>query len=371
MPHPLASPAGRQVNARDLEEVKFWLEIMREHASTIKNGLSAAHTDLISEADEFYRCFGQLLAKANRVNGEKRYNELINDSILLVRKFYRFKRRLLRLSLTGRLQGALYPLQLDHISREALYFLYILQRIKNKHSAFHKVSMVREMLFWLRIMSDHAKFVAHLLDPSERGLIEAATDFAAEFDTLYLQGRDFASMLGIQGNVPSFDRFILDVRAATVRLRDFLRALTVMLEEKRAIGILSPGLVNHFLEETDHFLMVLAMMEKGLIETNEAEACLDLIGGEILAEEEDEGVGLALESDECTEDPVCDTCTTDTSDCTDTTDTTEDGEEDTDAVAALEAPTATDDAELPPIPKLNPNSKYKWSGKWPRPLGKS
>ena len=39
-------------------------------------------------------------------------------------------------------------------------------------------------------MADHAKFIGHLLDPSERKLVEQARDFSNDFDQLLFQAVD-------------------------------------------------------------------------------------------------------------------------------------------------------------------------------------
>lgn len=362
-PHPLASPAGRHVPARDLEEAKYWLEDMREHALFIKNGLSVANADLISEADDYYRRFGELLKTANTLNGEKKYKVFISDSLEVARKFYRFIRRLLRLSLTGRLGGALYPLFLDHMSREALYAIQVLERLCEGKQCYYKTSMVREMLFWLRLMADHAKLISHLLDPSETGLIETADEFAVEFDALYLQARDFASMLGAQGDIPAFDRFILDVRAAVTRLRDFNRALYTMIQENRVIGLMSALLADHMRDEAEHFLMILTLMEKGLIECVADESAADLVTEDIFEDEEVAGLAETAPLTTAAEEDYC-------------YDDYDDDEfvEQTNVAAAEDVEFDDDEADdadcIPDPPKPAVKSNFKWSGKWPRPLGK-
>ena len=370
MPHPLSYPAGRHVPARELEEVKFWLEVMLEHALVIKNGLPVMHADLISEADDYYRRFGELLKRANTVNGEKKYKALVDDSLNQVRKFYRFNRRLLRMALTGKLGGALFPLMLDHMSREALYAICVLERLCDDKTTYYKASMVREMLFWLRIMSDHTKLISHLLDPSEAGLIAVADDFSAEFDALYLQARDFASMLGAQGDIPAFDRFILDVRAAVTRLRDFKRALYVMLQEGRVLGLMPALLADHMREEAEHFLMVLSLMEKGLIECAADETSVDLIQEEVLVDEE-----VAALTADITFSPLFGSLAPQYGN--DAIEECEPGVVEAAAEEALEAAEAEEAEEddepeecIPEPPKSVPGSKFKWSGKWPRPLGK-
>ena len=252
---------SRPVISVNIEELRFWLSIMQEHALFIKAGLPANRREAIKEAEEFYRCFGALLAKAESINSDRKFAELVRQSKDKVEEFYRFKRRLLQLALRGELGGSLFPSLLDHLSREAEYFLRLLESM-NDSKAFKLWPKTKETNFWIRLMSDHSDFIRQMLDPSEAILIDTAESFEGEFDELFRQSIDFSSMLrGASGGVPSFNRFLQDTRAATIRLRDFKRALHTMLEEKRVLSIMTPLFADHVRREADHFLMVNAMLE--------------------------------------------------------------------------------------------------------------
>ena len=51
-------------------------------------------------------------------------------------------------------------------------------------------AIIKENVFFLRIMADHAKFIGHLLDPSERKLVDTARNFSNDFDALMYQAID-------------------------------------------------------------------------------------------------------------------------------------------------------------------------------------
>ena len=249
----------------NLEEVRFWLRIMQEHALFIKAGLPCDQTEFIDEAQAFDQEFESLRLRAESVKSDRKFTELINDSQVLMREFYIFKRNLLHMMLECRLGGSNFPLFLDHVAREAEYFIRLLDKIKSNKVLTNGGTKAQEETFWLRIMADHAKFISHRLDPSERNLIATANAFSEEFDNLFIQGRDFSSMLHGYSEVAAFKRFIQDARAATVRLRDFKRAAEEMIAECRLVGIIPELLADHVRREADHFLMIMAMMEKGIM----------------------------------------------------------------------------------------------------------
>ncbi len=376
MPRQSISTTGRQsIPPLNLEEIKFWLDIMQEHAVFIKAGLPADNVALISEAQRFYEEFGVLREKAERVQSERKFTELIAAVQDTVRDFLRYKRELLRMALTCTLGGWNFPLFLDHMAREAEYVLRLTAAIQPGIPAFLDMYKAQETVFWIRIMENHTEFVDHLLDPSERSLICTVADFSTEFDQLYLQGRDFISMLRSRpSSTPAFDRFVQDARVATLRLRDFKKALHKMITECRVLGLIPALLADHIRKEADHFLMILALVERGMLK----DYCPETSFAADYAEEPVTDEQVIVEEEECPPEIVAEF---------------EEQQQpfkvpkycpppiEGQISAEAETDEFTEDVEFappaPPPPILQPEpkagkqkSKYKWSGHWPRPLGK-
>lgn len=348
----------------NLEEVKFWLRIMQEHALFIKSGLPCDQTEFIDEAQAFDQEFESLRLRAERVQGDRRFTELVNDTLVLVKEFYNFKRKLLFMMLECKLGGSNFPLLLDHMSREAQYVIRLLDKNKNNKILINGGTKAEETGFWLRIMADHAKFMSHLLDPSERNLIITANAFSEEFDDLFMQSRDFSSMLHGYLEVAAFKRFIQDARAATLRLRDFKRAAEEMIEECRLVGLIPAELADHVRREADHFLMLMVMMEKNLTK-NMTMAILD----------EEEDITPIPELQE--EYKVYKMMKPEREKEPEEQKEKDEQEQDLDE-EKLESMIQEkinnknkEAAKLPHSPEAQvTETKYKWSGKWPRQLGK-
>lgn len=350
----------------NLEEVKFWLRIMQEHALFIKSGLPCDQTEFIDEAQAFDQEFESLRLRAERVQSDKKFTELVNDTQVLVKEFYIFKRKLLHMMLECKLGGYNFPLLLDHMAREAEYVMRLLDKNKSSKVLVNGGTKAEETGFWLRIMADHAKFMSHLLDPSECNLITTANAFSEEFDNLFMQGRDFSSMLHGYSEVASFKRFIQDARAATLRLRDFKRAAEEMIEECRLVGLIPALLADHVRREADHFLMLMVMMEKGITK-NMTMAALDEMEDIVPIQELHEQCKVykvmkpEREKDEEEE-------------------AAEEEEEELPSHEKEDLEWMIQDkinnknkvmSELPHTPESQiGETKYKWSGKWPRQLGK-
>ena len=378
----------------NLEEVKFWLRIMQEHALFINAGLPCDQTDLIDEAQAFNQEFGSLRTRAESVKNDKKFTELISNSHVLVKEFCAYKRKLLHMMLECKLGGWNFPLLLDHMAREAEYFMRLLDKIKCAKETVNGGTKALENVFWLRIMADHAKFISHLLDPSERNLIDTANAFAEEFDNLFLQGRDFSSMLHCYHEVSSFKRFMQDVRAATVRLRDFKRAAEEMIVECRLVGLIPAQLADHVRREADHFLMLLNMMEKCIMK-NMPIVPIDDMDDIILPaqdihkkckvykvmkperedyqderEEEEEQEEEQEEQDE--EERQDDAPATDQADMEwmvqDKINSKINAKNESKDDSPEPKNTVIEEAIIVAEPKTS-DAKYKWSGKWPRQLG--
>ena len=382
------------VASLNMEEVKFWLEIMRDHALFIKLGLPADNVGLINEAESFFKEFSSLINRASKVCNEKQFARLVADSLDAVAEFLRFKRHLLQQMIICKVSGNNPPLMLDHMAREAEYVLALFGRIKNQVKNPH-LSKTRENVFWLRVMSDHTKFIIGRLDPSERVILHRVNNFSNEFEDLFLEANDFYSMLTHPGQLPlpaidkkvkkscgvlphldppAYNRFIQDVRSSVLCLRDFKKALYNMIVDCRVVSIIPPLLADHMRREADHFLMVLAMMEKdligvtgdyaepmeGMLTENSLGAC-DSIPEELkcpydLDEEDDDDDLLFVGNEqEGTED--------------------DEYEDDCEYDSDYDCDYDSDDDEretIPAQPKqaADLEGKIKWSGKWPRPLGR-
>lgn len=402
--HSVGTGNVRPVPPLDLEEVKFWLHIMEEHALIIKTGLPFDKPDLIEEATAFEREFKALRVRADKLTSEKKFAELITESIDSLGEFLRFKRLLLEESLTNKLGSALPPLFFDHVIREAEYFMAILEKI----NACKKLVVVRalEADFWLRLMADHIKFIGSRLDPSERSLLDVVEGYKVEFDNLSMQGRDYVSFLAHRPmELPAFDRFLQDSRVATIRLRDFKQAVHEMIIKNRMLSTIPAVMADHVRREADHFLLVLSMMEKGVIKVEKDAATfkykypgsIDAVLAEDICDEVPEPAGW-LESgrEPKAEDAIDDieldyTPGSEREDLPSTDVSSKAKWADADSAempivpeepAETERPeevavkakvVAAEKVVVPPKPVTEPKSKqgkYKWGGNWPRQLGK-
>lgn len=157
-----------------------------------------------------------------------------------------------------------FPLLIDHVSREANYFRNRLKQLNTGRLDPLPDAIINENVFFLRIMAEHAKFIAHLLDPSERKMVELARNFSHDFDQLLFQARDLESMRPQSQTVPLLSQFLDQNRVSVKSLRDFKKTARELIEACRIKSIIHPLLADHVFREAERFLTMIDMFEQHL-----------------------------------------------------------------------------------------------------------
>lgn len=253
---------------RSLDETRFWSRIMKEHSLFLRLGFRCEDTQLINEANHFYSTFESIESRAFTFNAGtdpqtiQRFNVEVHTAASHI---WVFKRKVLGLILHCQLPGANnFPLLVDHVSREAFYFRNRLEQLNSGNLDPLPDAIINENVFFLRIMADHAKFIGHLLDPSERQLVDQARQFSEEFDTLLFQARDLDSMRPQSQTVPLLDQFLDENKVSVKSLRDFKKTARDLIEACRIKSIIHPLLADHVFREAERFLSIIDMFENSL-----------------------------------------------------------------------------------------------------------
>ena len=152
-----------------------------------------------------------------------------------------------------------YPLLIDHILREANFYLKILYQLQNRQVVNILEDIIDQEKFWDRIMAEHAKFIRGLLDPSEDALFDTANRYGKVFDALTLQAMTMTDQTTILPQLSS------KTYEATVSLRDFKAAATEGLLHCKIKALAVPLLADHVLREANHYLRLLNTFNSQLL----------------------------------------------------------------------------------------------------------
>jgi hypothetical protein len=253
---------------RSLDEIQFWSRIMKEHSLFLRLGFRCEDTQLINEANTFFRVFEGIEQRSHAFapNIDTHTIQRFNDEVhTAVSHIWAFKRKVLGLIVTCQLPGANnFPLLVDHISREANYFRNRLEELNDGRLEPVQDAIIDENVFFLRIMADHAKFIAHLLDPSERKLVQQATEFGHDFDQLLYQARDLDSMRPQSQTTPLLSQFLDQNKVSVKSLRDFKKTASELIDACRVKSIIHPLLADHVFREAERFLEIIDRFENVL-----------------------------------------------------------------------------------------------------------
>lgn len=252
---------------RSLDEIRFWSRIMKEHALFLSLGFTYEQKQLIVEAQQFITLFERIEEKLDRftVNADLRQIQDFNSEVYQAAvSIWHYKRKVLGLTLRCEIHSNNYPLLVDHISREAAYFANQLKDLNEGELAPKPESIIQENVFFLKIMADHAKFIGHLLDPSERQLVEQAREFSHDFDQLVFQAIDLDSMRPQSETKPLLSQFLNQNRVSVVSLRDFKKAARELIEACRIKSNIHPLLADHTFREAERFLEIIDLFDASL-----------------------------------------------------------------------------------------------------------
>jgi hypothetical protein len=183
----------------------------------------------------------------------KRFATDINEAI---KPFIEYKARLGEAQTSGKLRSLVWPLFFDHTRNEAERWERRLNGLAGGESEFDRSEVVK---FWTNIMDEHARFVAHLLDPNEYELIEKSFSTANVFrrlgddtvaGTVEALGQEPGTVIDSLAKNPDVDA----VMSAAQTILDFKTQAVRDIEAGRIKSIIEPRLADHVRREALKFL---------------------------------------------------------------------------------------------------------------------
>ncbi|MEA4902686.1 DUF2935 domain-containing protein [Desulfitobacterium sp.] len=287
----------------------FFLRIMKEHSFFLEIGFFNKDAAFAQRADQFNRAFNQLLtevvllADGNLSEPAVRSGEFVTDktlraevktqelsgiaidtsltqeellllrssgsvntglansvrlinerAIALTKELVEFKTLILDEMLKCQLLTFNFPLLIEHIRREALFFISQLERLQLRGFINFSQEIIDQKVFWDRIMAEHAQFIAHLLDPTEVALIGQADNLADLFFKLRQQAESLRNV-GFSAVLP----LVREEIRATRNIRNFKSTAEELVLTCSIKSIIIPLLADHVLREANHFLRILEL----------------------------------------------------------------------------------------------------------------
>ncbi len=187
---------------------------------------------------------------------EQRVFNLNQRAIMLTTSLAQFKSNVLNNVNSCRMFTTNYPLLIDHILREARFYLKMLMKLQSREEILTKSDLLEQEIFWNRIMAEHSMFIRGLLDPTEVKLISTANNFGNEFFELT---KEAVAAMDQAMEIPKVTSESLE---ASEELKNFKKAGTEGLINCTIKAIAYPLLGDHVLREANHYIRILKMFEK-------------------------------------------------------------------------------------------------------------
>ena len=240
-------------------DARFAADIMAEHALffalLMPEELAAEErAEALRFRDSFAALFRRIDAAAPPERGALK--PFVREVTEQIRPFIEYKARLGEAQRTGQLRSLVWPLFFDHTRHEAERWTRRLETLAGGESELERAEVVP---FWANIMEEHARFVAHLLDPDELKLIEEAMAASRVFQDLGaggLAGAMAATAMAPGTVVKSLVQHPeLDVvRSAAQTILDFKTQAARDIEAGRIQSIIDPRLADHVRREALKFV---------------------------------------------------------------------------------------------------------------------
>ena len=232
----VAPPGSMDPVAHSVADTLFWGEQLMEHATFI--AMLMPGTELAEprrEAEQFQKGFADHLARLRSSRLDSSNYAAFNRSTLgLTNSVIEYKHRMEAAQTAGQIRSLVWPMFFAHVRHEAERFARRLAQLNGGNAAFDRREVVP---FWADKMEEHSLFVAHLLDPSERTLINAAQTSAGLFGRL--------ETAPVTSKAPA--------EAAAQQIINFKVAAEKGIQASEIKSIINPALADHVRREAIRF----------------------------------------------------------------------------------------------------------------------
>lgn len=245
-------------------ELRFWTQIMGDHARFIKNSLVPDQTNLNLIADNFMQIFDRFYEKAVHFEEGKELS-LISDINAAVLSFRDFKRELLASRLRNQPATSLGPTFYNHMLNELEDFLRVLAGYQT--GKLGKDNILGFHLLWGLDAAAHAAILDGDLDKVEYKLHKTAQAFARDFDHLYIKAVELIGYFRSKPPAaePVLERYNLEMAAAIQQFMEFLVELRQGVLKQQILGRILPLQPDHMWREECYYLLKIAEYTPGLL----------------------------------------------------------------------------------------------------------
>ena len=239
-------------------DARFATDIMAEHALFFALLMpEELAPEERKQALAFSQVFSQLHQQVDQAGPPEKseLDRFCRNIVEEMKPFIEYKATLGDAQRNGTLRSLVWPLFFDHTRHEAERWSARLQQVGGGQSEYDRAEVVP---FWANIMEEHARFVAHLLDPDEVELIETALKTSEVFAALTPGAsgsvKAFAKHPGVVAKALIQNPELDEVLSAAETILDFKTKAARDIEAARIKSIIDPRLSDHVRREALKFV---------------------------------------------------------------------------------------------------------------------
>lgn len=240
-------------------DARFCVENMAEHAQffALQMPQELAPKEK-AQAEQFEAKFKALLAKivAERPPQPDTLKPFCEAVIREIKPFIAFKAACHSAQANGRLYCLVWPLAFEHTQREAQRWCLRMQGLSLGECKFDRAEVAT---FWTGCMDEDCRFMAHLLDPDEYGMIDACMKTSSVFRHLNRGGTGgvVGSMVGEPGSVVVSlvkNQKTYEILTCAEAILDLKTKLCRDIEAGRVKSMMIPAMADHLRRESVKFV---------------------------------------------------------------------------------------------------------------------
>jgi hypothetical protein len=240
---PTYVPQSNDPLAYSIADNLFWNDIMMEHSMFFVQLMPGPELDgPRRQAEEFQRLFARQLEMSRGIRADN-YVAFNRSTIELAKRLSDYKKTMREQQASGKMRSLVWPLFFQHTAREADRFATRLDLYNRRQIELDRAEVID---FWSKTMGEHSGFIAHLLDPDEKLLIEQASRMEKAF-----RDQNFRRVPGD------------NVMKAANEILDFKTVGEKGIYAGKIKSIISPPLASHVRREAVRFIDELKRTQAG------------------------------------------------------------------------------------------------------------
>lgn len=245
---------AKDFNEAAIQEHRFWLKILSDHAKFLHEALAPAEQEEIDTAKYFINTFDRLSARIPTT-------DLVHLSMRAdeeAKKIRQFKLEIMAKMLTGKVRIHFGPTFINHMVNEVEEYIRVLDYLKKSQVPpiyhelhYHKV--------WLIDAAGHAGAIQSNLDQVEKQFKERSKKYMRDFEDFYLKAVEMAGYLRTNlAEFPALKKLTEDVSMEIQLFMGFLEELKELELAEKALGSFAPLMADHMFREECYYLNKIA-----------------------------------------------------------------------------------------------------------------